>query len=213
MDRETRFAPAGHTGAMVSTGRSSDYPESDLHMHSVSTAGKGQEGGSGSADSSQSSNLLSAVFGWMARYPTFPHTLIVYTQVFFNAFLVFTFIYFVYSLWATIRNDVDNRSKLVVAETMAEMAVCARQFVENKCDRATRVPAMETICENWEVCMKRDPSSVVGRARVSAQMFAEIFNSFVEPISYKAMVSLVSALISSNHKKLIRKNNNIRSSW
>lgn len=35
--------------------------------------------------------------------------------------------------------------------------------------------------------MNRDPT-VVGRARVSAETFAEIVNSFIEPISYKTMV-------------------------
>lgn len=34
--------------------------------------------------------------------------------------------------------------------------------------------------------MNRDPA-VVGRAKVSAETFAEIINSFVEPISYKTM--------------------------
>lgn len=36
--------------------------------------------------------------------------------------------------------------------------------------------------------MNRDPT-VVGRAKVSAETFAEIINSFIEPISYKTMVS------------------------
>jgi hypothetical protein len=35
--------------------------------------------------------------------------------------------------------------------------------------------------------MNRDPT-VVGRAKVSAETFAEIINSFIEPISYKTMV-------------------------
>ncbi len=45
---------------------------------------------------------------------------------------------------------------------------------------------METVCENWRGCMERDPLKV-GRAKVSARTFAEVFNSFMEPISYKAM--------------------------
>jgi hypothetical protein len=41
--------------------------------------------------------------------------------------------------------------------------------------------------------MNRDPT-VVGRARVSAETFAEIINSFIEPISYKTMVCITRAL-------------------
>ena len=74
------------------------------------------------------------------------------------------------------------------SEILAEMAVCAREFKENKCERDSRVPAMETVCNNWEKCMQRDPYKV-GRSRLSASMFAEIVNSFIEPISLKAIVS------------------------
>ena len=67
------------------------------------------------------------------------------------------------------------------------MAVCSKEYLENRCAPSTRVPAMEKACMAWEKCMNRDPS-VVGRARVSAETFAEIINSFIEPISYKTMV-------------------------
>jgi hypothetical protein len=36
--------------------------------------------------------------------------------------------------------------------------------------------------------MARDPSKV-GRARVSAELIAEVVNGFVEPISWKTLVS------------------------
>lgn len=131
--------------------------------------------------------MLATLFTWLEAHPHLPHILSYYAQLLLNVFLVFAFIYIVYSFWSTIRSDVDKQSDLVASETLAEMAACARQFVENRCDRATRVPAMETVCNGWERCMNKDPNSV-GRARVSAHTFAEIFNSFVEPISYKAMV-------------------------
>jgi hypothetical protein len=37
--------------------------------------------------------------------------------------------------------------------------------------------------------MTRDPS-VIGRAKVGAEMLAEVINSFVEPISWKTLVHL-----------------------
>lgn len=103
--------------------------------------------------------------------------------------------YLVYSFWSTIRSDVDIKSREVASETLAEMAACTREFRDNKCDRADRVPAMEIVCNNWEKCMQQDPTKV-GRARVSAKTFAEILNSFMEPISIKAMVRLRTLSIS-----------------
>lgn len=43
-------------------------------------------------------------------------------------------------------------------------------------------------CANWETCMSRDPT-IVGRAKVGAELIAEVVNSFVEPISWKTLVS------------------------
>lgn len=73
------------------------------------------------------------------------------------------------------------------AEILQEISQCSRDYIENRCAPDMRVPAMEMRCIAWEKCMNRDPSQV-GRARVSAETFAEIINSFIEPISYKTMV-------------------------
>lgn len=96
--------------------------------------------------------------------------------------------YLIYTFWSTIRSDVDKKSEEAAADILAEMAICAKDYRENRCDSERLAPALESVCNSWERCMKRDPKSV-GRARVSAHTFAEIFNSFIEPISIKAMVS------------------------
>ncbi|KAI9851259.1 MAG: hypothetical protein M1838_004092, partial [Thelocarpon superellum] len=131
--------------------------------------------------------LIASFFAGLESHPSLPHILSYYTQLSLNLFLVFGFVYIIYSFWSTIRSDVDKASEEARAEVLADMAVCAHQYVENRCEKSNRVPAMESVCNNWERCMNRDPSSV-GRARVSAHTFAEIFNSFIEPISYKAMI-------------------------
>ncbi|KAK4570459.1 hypothetical protein LTR86_002539 [Recurvomyces mirabilis] len=130
---------------------------------------------------------MSTFYTFIETHPTVPHILSWYAQLLFNIFLLSCFAYAIYSAWSAFSSDVDKKAHEAMTEIMAEMAVCAQQYTANKCDRSTRVPAMETVCENWSKCMNRDPASV-GRARVSAHTFAEIFNSFMEPISYKAMV-------------------------
>jgi hypothetical protein len=45
-------------------------------------------------------------------------------------------------------------------------------------------------CGEWETCMNRDPSKI-GRARIGAQLLAEIVNAFVENISWKTFVSIL----------------------
>lgn len=78
-------------------------------------------------------------------------------------------------------------TKIIMLDIMSEISQCSKQYVENRCSPELRVPAMERACLTWETCMKRNPS-VVGRAKLSAETFAEIINGFIEPISYKTMV-------------------------
>lgn len=136
---------------------------------------------------------LSSILSYLESHPTLPHILTFYAQLALNLFLIFGAMYIMYSFWSTIRSDVDDKAREATAEILAEMAVCAKHYRENNCQDISSAPALRNLCAEWERCTNRDPKSV-GRARVSAHTFAEIFNSFVEPISYKAMVSPVAQI-------------------
>eukprot|EP00128_Syssomonas_multiformis_P012120 Colp12_sorted_trinity150504_noHs@4151 len=120
------------------------------------------------------------------RHLMFPYMIMGYLQLFFNicviAFMLYIAIQFVWAL----QKDIDIKVEEYSQEIMKEIAMCSKSYKENRCAPEERIPAMELTCSNWEKCMLRDPR-VVGRARVSAETFAEIINSFVEPISYKTM--------------------------
>ena len=76
---------------------------------------------------------------------------------------------------------------------MVEIAQCAKNYRENRCEPDTRVPAMEMACGNWETCMSRDPQKLA-RASVTVRACARIINSFFEEFSYKSMVCSVALL-------------------
>lgn len=126
--------------------------------------------------------------------PALPHILSFYPQILLHFFGVFFVVYGVWCFASAVRADIERAASLESESVLAEMALCSRQYVDNKCAADQRVPAMETICNNWEECMNKDPLRVA-RARLSAHTFAEIFNSFVEPISWKAMVRLALTVI------------------
>jgi hypothetical protein len=65
--------------------------------------------------------------------------------------------------------------------------MCATQYRNNLCEN-NPVPAMIQQCASWKTCMDRDPT-MVGRARVGAELIADVINGFVEPISWKTLVS------------------------
>ena len=137
--------------------------------------------------SGASHNPIGSFFSWMEAHPGLPHVLISYFQLFWNILIVFYILHLAYGFVSAIRADVSKKSNEATADILVEIAACAQQFIDNKCDRGERVPAMENVCNSWEKCMNRDPQEV-GYAKVSAHTFAEIFNSLIEPISYKSMV-------------------------
>lgn len=72
-------------------------------------------------------------------------------------------------------------------DIVQEISNCAAHYKANLCG-SNPVPAMLRQCGAWETCMNRDPT-VVGRAKVGAELIAEVINGFVEPISWKTLVS------------------------
>jgi hypothetical protein len=107
----------------------------------------------------------------------------------FNVILITSVLYFLLQFFLTVRRDVQIKVDEQLGSIMTEISLCSKQYVENRCSPELRVPAMEKACLTWEGCMKRDPS-VIGRAKLSAETFAEIINGFIEPISYKTMVTI-----------------------
>lgn len=142
----------------------------------------------------QSMGFVPSVLTFIDAHPSLPNTLSFYVQFLLNCFFAFCMMYVLYGFYSTICNDIEERAMMESSEILAEMAACAHEFKENRCDRDSRVPAMETVCNSWEKCMQRDPLKV-GRSRLSAGMFAEIFNGFIEPISLKAIVSVFSCFL------------------
>ena len=128
-----------------------------------------------------------SLFSFIAQHPSLPQTLSYYAQFVFNIFLLCCCGYLIYCFWSAVKGDVDKRADEAMADAMAKIKVCADDYRNNYCDRTPRPPYAENLCNEWDRCMNRDPRKV-GRAKVSAHTFAEIFNSFIEPISYKAML-------------------------
>ena len=169
-DKDVRSAPRRSSNSSDSDEQSSD---------SVRTEKK--------APAVQDMGFVPSVFTFIDAHPSLPNTLSFYVQFLLNCFFAFCMMYVFYGIYSTIINDINERAMVESSAIFAEMAACAHEFKENRCDRNTRVPAMESVCNNWEKCMQRDPLKV-GRSKLTAGMLAEIFNGFIEPISLKAIV-------------------------
>ncbi|KAI0296658.1 Di-sulfide bridge nucleocytoplasmic transport domain-containing protein [Russula brevipes] len=121
-----------------------------------------------------------------------PYVLLGYLQFFFNSTLVLLFLYLLVQFVLTVQRDVEQRVSEYSMDIVQEISNCAAQFKANLCG-TNPVPAMLRQCGAWETCMNRDPT-VVGRAKVGAELIAEVINGFVEPISWKTLAFTLSSL-------------------
>ena len=129
------------------------------------------------------------------RIALFPYVISGYIQLLFNVSLPAFFLYWVYSFGCTIQSDVEKKVLLFSEEVMEQIAKCSRDYRENRCDPATRVPALVSACQAWEECMTRDPHLVAKRSGISAEIFGETLNSFFNVLSWKTIISLILLII------------------
>ncbi len=108
-------------------------------------------------------------------------------QVGFNGALAVLGIYLLVIFFLTVQRDVEYRVAEYSMEIVQDIAQCNLLYKTNLCAQGL-VPAMAAQCAAWETCMNRDPSKV-GRAKVTMEVIGEVVNSFVEPISWKTLVS------------------------
>lgn len=144
-----------------------------------------QEGGLGQQKPSRMS--FSDFFALLEAHPHVPSILSWWAQLVVNLSLFSLAVYVVFGFVSAIRAEFEQAAEEVSDGILAEMATCAKSYVDNRCGGNDRLPALETVCENWDRCMNRDPAKV-GRAKVSAHTMAIIINSFIDPISWKAIV-------------------------
>ncbi|KAG5357430.1 Nucleus export protein [Yarrowia sp. C11] len=153
-------------------------PKARDHRNS-SRESRDDHGHTSSSSSSASSEAAAAL--------NLPILLSIWLQLAYNAIIMAVVSYFVWTFYSTVKRDVDMKVDEYSADILQEMAMCSKDYIANNCMPGKRVPALETMCNAWERCMNRDPK-IVGRARVSAETFAEIINGFLRPISFKSMV-------------------------
>ncbi|TCD63094.1 hypothetical protein EIP91_005998 [Steccherinum ochraceum] len=121
-----------------------------------------------------------------------PYVLLGYLQVFFNLSLILVCLYLLVLFIITVQRDVEHRVAEYSMDIVQDIAACAMHYKANLCE-TNPIPAMMHQCGIWRTCMDRDPSKI-GRAKVVAEMIAEVVNGFVEPISWKTLLFTLTSL-------------------
>lgn len=94
------------------------------------------------------------------------------------------------SFLRALRKDMTSTWEHNKLELQFESTNCELQYMTNDCDtNASRLPALAEKCRNWNICRQRN-NDIFFRARstLSARLFGDVINSFIEPIGWKALL-------------------------
>ncbi|OQS54139.1 BRR6 [Ecytonucleospora hepatopenaei] len=118
-----------------------------------------------------------------------PNMLIGYIHVILNLFVTCCFIYIfgfmIYFLKIDVMYKINERREImkgIITNTKTKYAI-------NKCDPATRVPAMEKQCAEWENILKNG-FSALNYTKIIIELIAGAIDSFVSKITYKTLITV-----------------------
>ena len=175
-------------GAQTSDDSEDDSDVSDWGTDggkAVSQRSKGRRGQS--TQRGAIGNLFSAIHD----HPNVPVILSWWVQLGMNVFFMSVVMWFVWGGISMMRADISHAADAARSRLLAQMNECAHDYTKNRCaPKNERLPALNVMCNEWEVCMNQDPSSIM-KMQVSAKNVAEIINEFVGVMSFKAWVRLV----------------------
>lgn len=126
-------------------------------------------------------------FAFLDDHPNLPAVLSYWLQLVWNLILFSLVTWVVLSFVLTIKQDIDHAADVKRNDILSEISTCKELYIQNSCSIASRPPALNDVCNNWERCMDQDPDRVA-RATVSVQTISSIITGFVDAISFKAFV-------------------------
>lgn len=181
----------------------SEYTDGDRGQRRRGGGGdkKGRRGGGaqGGADADGTAvakrGAIGNLFSAIHDHPNVPLILSWWVQLGMNVFFMAVVMWFVWGGISMMRADISHAADAARSRLLAQMNDCAHEYTKNRCAPISeRLPALNVMCNEWEVCMNQDPSSVM-KLQVSAKNVAEIINEFVGVMSFKAWGFILSAML------------------
>ncbi|GAV54664.1 hypothetical protein ZYGR_0AN01320 [Zygosaccharomyces rouxii] len=113
-----------------------------------------------------------------------------FVRLAFNSSILVIILSVVIKFILLIKQDVDQKVELKIAEQIIRVKRCQKHYEDNGC--ISHVPALEKLCDSWHHCMHS--TGQVQSASLWTQTLAETLNAFVEAISFRSLVFVLLAV-------------------
>lgn len=130
-----------------------------------------------------------------------PKIIAEYIQLSLNILITLFILYFVMHLFLMLKNDVQSKINQIVRFEINKVKICEKNYLQNQCDPALRVPALEELCSEWFECINNGNILTnksyysFKSAKLWVQTIAEIINTFVDEIKFKAFAFLLISIL------------------
>lgn len=102
--------------------------------------------------------------------------------------LLFLALWTAFTVLRALVNDISERIHATSLQSRSALHECSRHFEQNCLPpKVSEWALREGLCEDWRLCMERDPR-MVGRARIAAEILAEMIDAFVGGMGWKTLV-------------------------
>ncbi|EJS43413.1 YHR036W [Saccharomyces arboricola H-6] len=124
------------------------------------------------------------------------YALMSYLQLFLNAITSVVIFSFILSFIIALQKDLKSTWEQRKYELQYESESCQEQYTTNRCNQTPGLPALNEQCEMWKLCMSRN-NDIFFRARstLSAKLFGDIINSFIDPLNWKTLFVILCGII------------------
>lgn len=114
-----------------------------------------------------------------------PRMLMNYLYFLFDAIFMIVIIYAILQLFIFVQKDLMHKIREKSTELNQIVEMAKFNFKINKCDRSTRVPALEKVCNKWECTIK---NGSIGYTKVFFEVFGDVLDGFIRKFSIRSMI-------------------------
>ncbi|UYI27883.1 di-sulfide bridge nucleocytoplasmic transport domain-containing protein [Encephalitozoon cuniculi] len=118
-----------------------------------------------------------------------PVVLIGYLHLLLNSVVIGFICYVVVYVLVGLQRDIGYKMISRRAQIQHQIEEAKTSYRINKCDPATRVPAIEELCSKWECVIKNGYRSV-GYTRIIAEVFGDVMDGFVRKFSVRSSLTI-----------------------
>lgn len=110
-----------------------------------------------------------------------------YVRVVLHSVGISVILYVMYRTLESFTNEIQARYNYAMGELAENARICHQNYVNHNCGPQLKGAVWQSFCEEWDRCRQFQPHAT-RKTKIATQVFGEVMNGFVEPLTLKAML-------------------------